>query len=236
MGICFEGRNKRSNTFNQNIAQNMYFTNNYNNMNSSNNNGFINNFPLTNCCCPSCGEPAGINFQGSGEDYDAFNCLKCGKNKIAANYYKCKICNGIFCSQCPFNNNKIINKKKKRNNFSLYSCPACGEPAGANFQGSGEDYDSFNCLKCGKNQAAANYYKCEICYGIFCSQCPKKKDGKLARCPSCGEMAGNSFQGSGEDYDSFDCLKCGKTQCAVNYYKCNVCRGMFCYYCPFDYD
>ena len=165
MGICFEGRNKRSNTFNQNIAQNMHFTNNYNNMNSSNNNGFINNFPLTNCCCPSCGEPAGINFQGSGEDYDAFNCLKCGKN-----------------------------------------------------------------------QAAANYYKCEICYGIFCSQCPKKKDGKLARCPSCGEMAGNSFQGSGEDYDSFDCLKCGKTQCAVNYYKCNVCRGMFCYYCPFDYD
>jgi hypothetical protein len=33
------------------------------------------------CCCPSCGEPAGQNFKGSGNKQITFNCLKCGKKK-----------------------------------------------------------------------------------------------------------------------------------------------------------
>ena len=61
----------------------MYISNNYSNMNVpiniSNNNDFINNCSLNSCCCPSCGEPAGKNFNGSGEDYESFICLKCGK-------------------------------------------------------------------------------------------------------------------------------------------------------------
>jgi len=78
----------------------MNVSNNYNNMNininNSNNNDFINNCSLNSCCCPSCGEPAGNNFKGSGKDYESFICLKCGKHQSVANYYKCKICNGIF--------------------------------------------------------------------------------------------------------------------------------------------
>jgi len=187
------------------------------------------------CFCPSCGEPSGDNFKGSGKDYESFICLKCGKHQSVANYYKCKICNGIFCSQCPFNNNRIINNMENRNNIILNSCPSCGEPAGNNFKGSGKDYESFICLKCGKHQSVANYYKCKICNGIFCSQCPKINDRIFACCPSCGEIAGNRFKGSGKDYESFKCLKCGKHQSVANYYKCKNCGGIFCYNCPFKH-
>ncbi len=47
-------------------------------------------------------------FKGSGSDYESFTCLKCEKQQSVANYYKCNKCNGIFCSQCPFNNNNKI--------------------------------------------------------------------------------------------------------------------------------
>ena len=40
-----------------------------------------NNNYNSHCCCPSCGEPAGKNFNGSGSDQITFNCLKCGKKK-----------------------------------------------------------------------------------------------------------------------------------------------------------
>ena len=75
---------------------------------------------------------------------------------------------------------------------------------------------------------------CNKCRGIFCSQCPDLNDGIFAKCPSCGEPAGRKFKGSGKDYESFNCLKCGKSQSVSNYYKCNNCQGIFCYNCPFN--
>ena len=75
---------------------------------------------------------------------------------------------------------------------------------------------------------------CNKCRGIFCSQCPGLNDGIKASCPSCGEQAGRMFKGSGNDYDSFQCLKCGESQSVANYYKCNNCQGIFCYNCPFN--
>ena len=204
----------------------------FNNNKIRNNFTNINNSKNNSCSCPSCGEPAGNNFKGSGSDYESFTCLKCGESQSVANYYKCNKCNGIFCSQCPFNNN---NKIRNYNN-NLYSCPSCGEPAGNKFKGSGKDYESFTCLKCGKEQSVANYYKCNNCNGIFCSQCPKRNDGILAICPSCGERAGNNFRGSGKNYESFNCLRCGESQSVANYYKCKKCQGIFCYNCPFDHN
>ena len=169
MGFCFEERNNRSDTSYRKNIQNTYISNNINNMNvnvnnynnNTNNNVCVNNFSSNNCCCPSCGEPAGNNFKGSGTDYESFTSLKCGESQSEANYYKCKKCNGIFCSQCP-----------KRNDGILAFCPSCGERAGNEFKGSFKDYESFNCLKCGMSQSVANYYKCKKCQGIFCYNCP----------------------------------------------------------------
>ena len=237
---------KNHNTYNikQNINNNIHISKVNNNFNYpiNNNNFFNNNNYSNNCCCPSCGEPAGKNFKGSGSDYESFICLKCGNHQSVANYYKCNICNGIFCSQCPFNNYSNNNYNRiNRNNNNSYSCPACGEPAGSNFKGSGSDYESFTCLKCGEKQSVANYYKCNNCNRIFCSQCPSKnnyrnnsfkKNNTLYSCPACGEPAGRNFKGSGKDYESFFCLKCGNHQSVANYYMCNKCRGIFCSQCP----
>jgi len=126
-----------------------------------------------------------------------------------------------------------IKKKTNLNNINGCSCPACGELSGNNFKGSGKDYESFIYLKCGENQSVANYYKCNICNGIFCSQCPYLNDRIFAFCPSCGQPAGKKFKGSGKDYESFICLKCGENQSVANYYKCYICQGLFCYKCPF---
>ena len=157
MGVICKDEKSRYNqntyNINQNINNNISISNMNNNFNYPNNNNFVNknnnnkNYSST-CSCPSCGEPAGRNFKGSGEDYESFNCLKCGENQSVANYYKCNICNGIFCSKCPFNNsnNNNYNRINRNNNNILYSCPACGEPAGSNFKGSGSNYESFICL------------------------------------------------------------------------------------------
>ena len=126
-----------------------------------------------------------------------------------------------------------IKKKTNLNNINGCSCPACGELSGNNFKGSGKDYESFIYLKCGENQSVANYYKCNICNGIFCSQCPYLNDRIFAFCPSYGKPAGKKFKGSGKDYESFICLKCGENQSVANYYKCYICQGLFCYKCPF---
>lgn len=60
------------------------------------------------CCCPSCGEPAGKNFIGSGGKQTTFNCFKCGEKKEEENYYKCKKCNCFFCIKCPYLKNEIL--------------------------------------------------------------------------------------------------------------------------------
>ena len=52
--------------------------------------------------CPACGKPAGIEFKGSGKNYESFKCLKCGKNQSVSNYYKCDNCQALFCYKCPF--------------------------------------------------------------------------------------------------------------------------------------
>ena len=212
----------------------MNVSNNYNNMNininNSNNNDFINNCSLNSCCCPSCGEPAGNNFKGSGKDYESFICLKCGKHQSVANYYKCKICNGIFCNKCPQLNDRI-----------LASCPSFRELAGKNFLGSGDNTECFDCLKCGKHQSIKSYYKCKICKGIFCTNCPFNNNrdrnnyiNKIYSCPACGEPSGKNFCGSGDKTECFDCLKCGKHQSIKSYYKCKICNGIFCNKCPFN--
>ena len=230
MGVICKDEKSR---YNQNTYNITHINNNISISNVNNNFDDNKKNYSTSCSCPSCGEPAGRNFKGSGEDYESFNCLKCGERQSAANYYRCNICNGIFCSKCPFNNSN--NRINRNNNNILYSCPAWGEPAGSYFKGSGEDYESFNCLKCGERQSAANYYRCNICNGIFCSQCPSKNNkqsNSLYSCPACGEPAGRYFKGSGSDYESFNCLKCGERQSAANYYICNKCKGIFCSQCP----
>ena len=246
--ICSDDRtenkpnNKNIMNYNQNINNNIFIENIYNNINSPMNNNNINNHNInivsrnfsSPCCCPSCGEPAGSRFKGSGKDYESFNCLKCGKHKSVSNYYKCNVCNGIFCSNCPFNNKRNkINTNINYNNIDGCSCPACGELSGKNFKGSGKNYESFICLKCGKHQSVSNYYMCNICNGIFCSQCPFLNERSLALCPACGKPAGIEFKGSGKNYESFKCLKCGKHQSVSNYYKCDNCQALFCYKCPF---
>ena len=65
-----------------------------------------------------------------------------------------------------------IKKKTNLNNINGCSCPACGELSGKNFKGSGDNWESFICLKCGEHQSVANYYKCNICQGLFCYKCP----------------------------------------------------------------
>ena len=54
--------------------------------------------------CPACNESAGKKFICKyGKNSIDYNCLKCGKKKSGI-YYKCNICNGIFCYKCPFIN------------------------------------------------------------------------------------------------------------------------------------
>ena len=90
--------------YNQNINNHIFVLNTHNNINSpmnspmNDNNTNINNsnFNIINrqfsntCCCPSCGEPAGAKFKGSGEDYESFICLSCGEQQSVANYINAK--------------------------------------------------------------------------------------------------------------------------------------------------
>ena len=86
-------------------------------------------------------------------------------------------------------------------------------------------------LKCGEYQSGKNCLKCNNCNGIFCYDCPYNKYPNLALCPACGEPAGNNFKGDDKKY--FDCLKCGEHQFGKNCFKCNSCKGIFCYKCPY---
>ena len=171
--------------------------------------------------CPSCGEPAGKKFQGSGSEQTTFNCLKCGKKQEIQHYFECKQCNSIICSQCP---------KIKHENYA--KCPSCWELAGKKFKGSGNNQLTFNCFKCGMKKEKENYYECNKCNCIFCSQCPQIKNENLVKCPSCGENAGRNFKGSKNALNSFYCLKCGKKQETKHYYECNKCNSIFCNQCP----
>ncbi len=72
---------------------------------NSNSNSNKNNKSV--CCCPSCGEPAGKNFIGSGGKQTTFKCFKCGQKKEEENYYRCKKCNCFFCIECPYLKNEI---------------------------------------------------------------------------------------------------------------------------------
>ena len=69
-----------------------------NNDNQVNENKIFQNFIY----CPSCGHPLKNNFESSGTDTETFNCFKCGQYQSYTNYYKCMICNSIFCQKCPF--------------------------------------------------------------------------------------------------------------------------------------
>ena len=229
--LCYSHGRNRNNIIIQNMTNNINEMNIYNNLNYKNGS----NSNLTSgACCPSCNEPSGNNFRGSGDQTEFFDCLKCGKHQSGKSYYKCKNCNGIFCTQCPFAQCPFNNNINKNNmNKSLYSCPACGEPSGSRFCGSGDQTEFFDCLKCGEHQLGKSYYKCKNCNGIFCSNCPQNYDAISASCPSCGEPAGKGFKGSGDQTEFFDCLKCGEHQSGKSYYKCKKCKGLFCYNCPF---
>ena len=58
------------------------------------------------------------------------------------------------------------------------------------------------------------------------------KAPNLCSCPSCGEIAGGRFKGSGPNKESFYCLKCGVKKSNRNYYLCNKCNSIFCFQCP----
>ena len=111
--------------------------------------------------CPSCGEPFGKNFISSGLSTEYFTCFRCLQRQYDKNYYKCKICNAVFCYKCP---------QSRYDNLAI--CPFCGELAGNKFKASGFKNDYFNCFKCGNRQYGANYYKCENCNAFFCNECP----------------------------------------------------------------
>ena len=87
--------------------------------------------------------------------------MKCGESKLDENCFKCKICDSIFCSQCPH-----------KGYINGASCPSCNEPAGNNFGGGGKKY--FNRMKCGESKLDENCFKCKVCNSIFCTQCPQK--------------------------------------------------------------
>ena len=78
------------------------------------------------------------------------------KQNINNNIHISKVNNNF---NYPINDNNFFNNNNYSNNCC---CPSCGEPAGKNFKGSGSDYESFICLKCGNHQSVANYYKCNI--------------------------------------------------------------------------
>ncbi len=187
-----------------------------NNYNQVNENKIFQNFIY----CPSCGHPLGNNFESSGTYTKTFNCFECGQYKNDKNYYKCRICNGIFCQNCPQYNNTFLNR-----------CPLCGQSAGNNFKASGTDTETFKCFNCGQYQNNRIYYKCMICNGIFCQNCPKH-NGISVKCPLCGESAGYNFKASGTDTETFNCFICGQYQNYTNYYKCRTCNGIFCQKCP----
>ena len=129
------------------------------------------------------------------------------------------------------NNYNQVNENKIFQNF--ISCPSCGEPLGNNFKSSGTSTETFNCFRCGQYQSYSNYYKCRICNGIFCQKCPQSNYTFFDKCPLCGESAGNKFKASGTCTETFNCFKCGQYQSYTNYYKCSICKGIFCQKCPF---
>ena len=156
--------------------------------------------------------------------------MECGRERDYETYYKCNICNSLFCPECPH-----------RGYYYESCCPSCGEPAGKNFGGRGPAY--FQCMECGKEKESLGCYKCKICKGIFCNRYPKGKNPLRKRyknrktkayCPSCGEPAGKNFGGEGMDY--FTCMKCGKGMESLSCYKCKICNGVFCSDCPFFDD
>ena len=185
MGICFNDERKI-----QNININNLTIKNDDSLikNSNNKNTIIN----SGCCCPSCGEPAGKKFKGSGDDKEYFDCLKCGQNQFSKTYFKCKTCNSIFCSICPYKNDGL-----------RCNCPACGEKAGNSFQGSGNDKEYFDCLKCGQNQFSKTYFKCKKCKGIFCYKCPQNSNSK-----NNNKKRGDKF---GIDIETFDNMFIGES-------------------------
>ena len=126
--ICVNSERKRNNIIIQNMTNNTNFYNN----NSSNFNFNKVTVLSSGACWPSCGEPSGNNFCGSGDKTECFDCLKCGEHQSIKSYYNCKICKGIFCANCPFNNNILNNNFNNNYNNNFASCPACGEPSGNN--------------------------------------------------------------------------------------------------------
>ena len=232
MGKCFSSKNNNM-QHNYIINNNINITNNeinniYNtNLNSINNRNVyqnqLNNNSFSGICCPACGESSKNNFKGSGNKTEYFDCLKCGNHQSGKSYFYCGNCKAIFCSRCPYN----------RNNNFCFSCPSCGEQSGNNFIGSGTKTEYFDCLKCGNHQFGKSFYKCLNCKGIFCYRCPQiinNTNQIEAFCPACKEPAGRNFFGCKSEY--FDCLKCGEHQSGKNGYKCNNCKGIFCYNCP----
>ena len=111
--------------------------------------------------CPACAAKIAEFFKGSGKNRATFTCLKCGRNEVNTNYYKCEKCNGIFCRKCH-----------KFKSAQLAQCPACSEPVGKSLKGSNLQKSNYTCQKCGTKKTASCYYKCEKCNGIFCYECP----------------------------------------------------------------
>ena len=232
MGKCFSTKNENKTQQNYTIINNVNINNNGANYYYNTNPTYISERNIQNplniisfsgICCPACGEPSNKNFKGSGEDKAYFDCLKCGEHQSGKSYYYCRNCKAIFCSRCLYN----------RNNNFRFSCPSCGEPSGNKFRGSGENQEYYDCLKCGYHQSGKSYYECLNCKGIFCYRCPQINNNETqikTFCPACREPAGINFFGYDKEY--FDCLKCGNHQSGKNCYKCNNCKGIFCYNCP----
>ena len=185
--------------------------------------------------CPSCGEPFGKNFISSGLSTEYFNCFRCKQYQNNEIYYKCKICNAVFCRKCP---------QSRYDNFA--KCPFCYELAGNNFKASGFSTEYFNCFKCGSSQNNESYYKCKNCNAFFCIKCPlntyenvnynkvnvNKQLINFISCPSCGEPFGKNFISSGLSTEYFNCFRCKQYQNNEIYYKCKICNAVFCRKCP----
>ena len=91
--------NNNYNNYNDCIINNVFYYKN--NINNNNNLDNIITKRINGVCCLACGEPAGKNFGGGGKRHN-FNCMKCGRNQKYGNFFHCKICNSIFCSNCPY--------------------------------------------------------------------------------------------------------------------------------------
>ena len=165
--------------------------------------------------------------------------MGCSSNRIVKNqstkYFTNNILentkNDIDKSAPPPNNYNQVNKNSTFHSF--ISCPSCDEPLGKNFKPSGTDTGCFKCFKCRESQSG-NYYKCLKCYGLFCYKCPQLNYEIFAKCPLCGESAGEQFKASGFSIEKFNCFNCGNEQKYLNYYKCIKCNGIFCQKCPFS--